>query len=41
MVEDWLAPVSFILLGMVLIITYVLKKRRRNESEVWPPRDTA
>lgn len=41
MVEDWLAPVSFILLGLVLIITYVLKKRRRNESEVWPPRDVA
>lgn len=41
MVEDWLAPVSFILLGLVLIITYVIKKRRRNESEVWPPRDAA
>ena len=38
-VEDWLAPVSFILLGLVLIITYVMKKRRRNEKEVWPPRD--
>lgn len=37
-VEDWLAPVSFILLGFVLIITYVIKKRRLNESEVWPPR---
>lgn len=41
MVEDWLAPVSFILLGLVLIITYVIKKRRRNESEAWPPRDAA
>ena len=41
MVEDWLAPVSFILLGLILIITYVIKKRRHNESEVWPPRDTA
>jgi hypothetical protein len=40
-VEDWLAPVSFILLGLVLIVTYVMKKRRRNESEVWPPRDPA
>lgn len=40
-VEDWLAPVSFILLGLVLITTYVIKKRRRNESEVWPPRDAA
>jgi hypothetical protein len=40
-VEDWLAPVSFILLGLVLIITYVIKKRRRNENEVWPPRDPA
>jgi hypothetical protein len=40
-VEDWLAPVSFILLGLVLIITYVIKKRRRNESEVWPPREGA
>ena len=37
-VEDWLAPVSFILLGLVLIITYVIKKRRHNENEVWPPR---
>jgi len=41
MVEDWLAPVSFILLGLILITTYVIKKRRRNESEVWPPRDAA
>ena len=40
-VEDWLAPVSFILLGVVLIATYVIKKRKRNESEVWPPRDAA
>jgi hypothetical protein len=31
--------VSFILLGLILITTYVIKKRRRNESEVWPPRD--
>lgn len=37
-VEDWLAPVSFILLGLILIVTYVAKKRRRNASEVWPPR---
>ncbi|MEO8348698.1 MAG: hypothetical protein ABI610_07285 [Acidobacteriota bacterium] len=40
-VEDWLAPVSFILLGVILIATYVIKKRKRNESEVWPPRDAA
>ena len=40
-VEDWLAPVSFILLGIVLITTYVMKKRRHNASEVWPPRDPA
>jgi len=38
-VEDWLAPVSFILLGLILIVTYVAKKRRRNASEVWPPRE--
>ncbi len=38
LVEDWLAPVSFILLGLILITTYVIKKRRKNESEVWPPR---
>jgi hypothetical protein len=37
-VEDWLAPVAFILLGVILIVTYVAKKRRRNASEVWPPR---
>jgi hypothetical protein len=39
LVEDWLVPVSFILLGLILITTYVIKKRRRNESEVWPPRE--
>jgi len=37
-VEDWLAPASFILLGIVLITTYVIRKRRHNASEVWPPR---
>jgi hypothetical protein len=37
-VEDWLAPVAFIVLGLVLIASYVAKKRRRNASEVWPPR---
>ena len=37
-VEDWLAPVAFILLGVVLIVTYVAKKRRHNASETWPPR---
>jgi CDP-diglyceride synthetase len=37
-VEDWLAPVAFIMLGLVLIVTYVAKKRRHNASEVWPPR---
>ena len=37
-VEDWLAPASFILLGVILITTYVIKKRRHNETEVWPPR---
>lgn len=39
LVEDWLVPVSFILLGFILITTYVIKRRRRNESEVWPPRE--
>jgi hypothetical protein len=37
-VEDWLAPASFILFGVILITTYVIKKRRHNENEVWPPR---
>jgi len=37
-VEDWLAPAAFILLGVILITTYVMKKRRHNASEVWPPR---
>jgi hypothetical protein len=37
-VEDWLAPVAFIVLGLVLIVSYVAKKRRHNASEVWPPR---
>jgi hypothetical protein len=37
-VEDWLAPVAFIVLGLVLITSYVAKKRRHNASEVWPPR---
>jgi hypothetical protein len=38
-VEDWLAPVAFILFGLILITTYVIKKRRANETETWPPRD--
>jgi hypothetical protein len=38
-VEDWLAPVSFILLGIILITSYVIRKRRHNASEVWPPRE--
>lgn len=37
-VEDWLAPASFILFGLILITTYVIKKRRHNETETWPPR---
>ena len=37
-VEDWLAPVAFIVLGVILIVTYVAKKRRHNASETWPPR---
>jgi hypothetical protein len=40
-VEDWLAPTAFIVLGIILIVTYVAKKRRRNANEVWPPRDAA
>jgi hypothetical protein len=35
--EDWLAPVAFIVLGLVLIASYVAKKRRHNANEVWPP----
>ena len=38
-VEDWLAPASFILFGLILITTYVIKKRRHNATETWPPRD--
>ena len=37
-VEDWLAPAAFILFGVILITTYVIKKRRHNETEIWPPR---
>ena len=37
-VEDWLAPASFILFGVILITTYVIKKRRHNAAESWPPR---
>jgi hypothetical protein len=37
-VEDWLAPATFILLGVILITTYVMKKRRHNAAEDWPPR---
>jgi hypothetical protein len=37
-VEDWLAPVAFIVLGVILITTYVMKKRRHNATEEWPPR---
>ena len=37
-VEDWLAPASFILFGVILITTYVIKQRRHNEAETWPPR---
>jgi hypothetical protein len=36
-VGDWLAPVAFILFGLILITTYVIKKRRHNATEVWPP----
>lgn len=39
LVEDWMAPVSFIVLGLILVTTYVVKKRRKNASEVWPPRE--
>jgi hypothetical protein len=37
-VGDWLAPVSFILFGIILIATYVIRKRRHNAAETWPPR---
>ncbi|MFN2385460.1 MAG: hypothetical protein ABR576_04120 [Thermoanaerobaculia bacterium] len=37
--EDWGAPLAFILLGFVLIITHVTRKRRENTSEMdLPPR---
>jgi hypothetical protein len=38
-VENWGGPAAFILLGLVLIITHVKRKRRENESGVgMPPR---
>jgi hypothetical protein len=37
-VEDWLAPAAFIVLGLILIASYVAKKRRHHANEVWPPR---
>jgi hypothetical protein len=37
-VEDWLAPAAFIGLGLILIASYVAKKRRHHANEVWPPR---
>ena len=37
--HDWGAPLAFILLGFVLIITHVTRKRRENESGIgMPPR---
>jgi hypothetical protein len=40
-VPDWGGPVAFILLGLVLILTHVKRKRAENESGVgMPPRST-
>lgn len=37
--EEWGGPLAFILLGLVLIIGHVVKRRRENESHVgMPPR---
>jgi len=38
---DWGGPVAIILLGLILIVTHVRKKRRENESGLgMPPRST-
>ena len=39
--EEWGGPLAFILLGMVLIVGHVIKRRRENEAHVgMPPRST-
>jgi drug/metabolite transporter (DMT)-like permease len=39
--EEWGAPVAFILLGVLLIVTHVRRKRRENEEGVgMPPRSS-
>ena len=37
--DTWGAPVAFILLGLILIVSHVIRKRRENEADVgMPPR---
>ena len=39
--DSWGAPAAFILLGLILIVTHVMKRRRENEANVgMPPRST-
>ena len=41
-IGDWGGPVAIILLGLILIVTHVRKKRRENESGVgMPPRSAS
>ncbi|HEY4230150.1 MAG TPA: hypothetical protein VGO79_08250 [Thermoanaerobaculia bacterium] len=39
--DTWGAPAAFILLGLILIVTHVIRKRRENEAGIgMPPRST-
>ena len=39
--EEWGGPAAFILLGLILIVSHVRKRRRENEAQVgMPPRST-
>ena len=39
--DTWGAPAAFILLGLILIISHVMKRRRENEANIgMPPRST-
>jgi cytochrome c-type biogenesis protein CcmH/NrfF len=37
--EDWGGPAAFILLGLILIVSHVRKRRRENDAQIgMPPR---
>ena len=39
--EEWGGPAAFILLGVILIVGHIRKRRRENEAQVgMPPRST-